>query len=472
MLPRAAAAVLLCAPIFTAQGAKPDAHSPAVDARAQAGDAKPAATGRDATLSFEELDGLLIERHAMSEDGRAALKHLLNARVLDSLARESKLTIGAAEVDARIAQIERDMAASGQKGGLPEYLKQNHVPSQTFREFLRLGLVQETLARRALGIADGRPVNADQQEMWLAQVMASRGMDFPPPPWVDSIAARCGEMVVTQRELASHLRTQIARDTVREDCFQALLEKRLQSRMPDLSEEALGRAVDAELARRRADFAADPKNKGLEFEQAAAATGLRAEFLPRDPAVRVAALAHLWVDKTYGVEGLKSAYQKERALFDGRYGEAYRVRILFLRAAVLTNTLNPRTFEDAERELGRLRAEIHGEADFKRLAALRSEDAPSRAREGSFDWVARGDTRLPGELVAKIFPHDDEQIADDRRLIGPVRSQGGVMLAWVGERRASPAWDVMASYVHRELRKRFMDEALKSSEVTTFLDAD
>jgi hypothetical protein len=57
-------------------------------------------------------------------------------------------------------------------------------------------------------------------------------------------------------------------------------------------------------------------------------------------------------------------------------------------------------------------------------------------------------------------------------LIGPVRSQGGVMLAWVGERRASPAWDVMASYVHRELRKRFMDEALKSSEVTTFLDAD
>ncbi len=447
--------------------------SPALAAQStDAAQPKPAATGRDTQISFAELDALLLDRHAMGPDGRSALKHLLNARVLDSLAKESKLSIGPADVDARIAQIEKDMASSGEKGGLATQLKQNHVSLATFREFLRLGIVQETLARRALGVADGKPVNAEQQEMWLAQVMQSRGIDQPMPPWKDGIAARCGEVSLKSSDFAEHLRTQLPRDTVRQDCFELLLSKRLRARMPDLSDEAFERAIDAELARRRAEFEADPKNKGMSYDQAAGATGIQQDALRRDPAVRSAALAYSWVDKTYGADGLKRIYQAERASFDGRYGEAYEVRILFLRAAVLTNQLNPRSFDEAEKELGLLRSQIKNEADFKRLASTRSEDAPSRAKEGSFDWIARGDPRLPGDLVSKIFRADGTKIGDDQRLIGPVRSQGGVLLAWVGERRESPAWDVMAGYVHRELRKRFMEEALKSSEVSTFLDTE
>lgn len=433
-------------------------------------DAPPAAAqGRDTKLGFAEFDRLVLARHGSGETGRAALKHLLNARVLDLLAREAKLTIGSADVERRLAQIEKDVLASGEKGGLAAYLKQNGITLATFKEFLRLGLIQETLARRALGIPEAQTVSGEQQEVWLDQVMRARGVDYPPPPWSDGLAARCGDVKVTTTEFAAHLRLQVDAATLREDCFQALLAKRLRAKLPALSDEAIERAVDAELERRRREFAADPKNRGLSYDQAASATGILPESLRDDPAVRCAALATLWVDTTYGSDGLKRVYQDERAHFDGRYGEAYRVRILFLRAAVLKNQLNPRTFEEAERDLGLLRAEIDSEADFKKLAAKRSEDAPTRDKEGLFDWVTRGDERLPQDALSRIF-RDGSPIADDARLVGPVRSSGGVLLVWVGERRPPPPWETMAAYVHRELRKRVMDEALVPADVNTFLE--
>ncbi|MCC6408260.1 MAG: peptidylprolyl isomerase [Planctomycetes bacterium] len=428
-----------------------------------------AARGRDSELGFAEFDRLMLARHGEGETGRAALKHLLNARVLDALAKEAKLVLGEHDVQKRLDQIEKDIAASGEKGGLSAYLKSNGISLATFKEFLRLGIIQETLARRALGIPEGKPVSGESQELWLDQVMGARGVDYPAPPWPDGVAARCGDVSVTVDAFAAHLRLQVDRATLREDCFQALLAKRLRARLPALTDAAVERAVDTELARRRAEFAADPKNQGLSYEQAAAATGIRPESLRDDPAVRAAALAHLWVDTTWGADGLKRVYQDERAHFDGRYGEAYRVRILFLRAAVLKNQLNPRSFEEAERELGLLRAEIKSEADFKRLAATRSEDVPTRDKEGLFDWITRGDERLPGDARSAIF-RDGSPLADDRRLVGPVRSSGGVLLIWVGDRRAPPPWETMASYVHRELRKRIMDEALVPADVNTFLE--
>jgi hypothetical protein len=175
----------------------------------------------------------------------------------------------------------------------------------------------------------------------------------------------------------------------------------MRARMPDLAPQALERAIDAEFARRKREFESDPTHQGAAWEQVMAASGVRPEFLRRDPALRVAALAQSWVDKSFGEEGLKRIYHDERNAFDGRFGEAFEVRILFLRAAVLTSELNPRKFDDAERELGLLRSQIKSESDFKRLAATRSEDSQTRGKEGLFDWIARGDTRLPAELTPR-----------------------------------------------------------------------
>jgi len=462
---------MLVAALFLLARSAIAATTPVAAASALQTPARPefAAHALDSTLSWAEFDDLLLNRHAMSEAGRAALKHLMRARLLDRLGQESKLKVPEADIDRRSADIEKEMAASGEAKTLDEYLAKSHITRATFRDFLRLAIVQETLARRALGIAPDKPINAEQQELWLDQVVEQRGSQTPSPPWADGVAGRCGDIAIRASDFLKHLVLQIEDTQIRDDCFQALLAKRMRARMPDLSGEANDRAIDAELARRRADVEREPKYKGMKFEQIMAAQGVLLESLRRDPAIVVSALAHVWVDRTYGDEGLRRVYAEERALFDKRHGEAFETRVIFLRAAKLTNQLNPRSYEDAELELRKLLPVIKTRADFERLAKTRSEDTNSRDKGGLLGFVAPGDESAPESLRAAIFQGEH---VDGEHVSGPVRLANGVVLVWVGARRPAPGWDEMAVHVHNELRRRFMDECLARKELITYLDEE
>lgn len=442
--------------------------APAGPIGAQAGRPEPAASARGVELSWAEFHALVLDRHSMSQVGREALQHLLRAQLLDRLAKESKLVIPERDLDAKLRELEAEVKRAGEAGSLDEYLAAKRVPKAKFREFLRLGLVQERLARRALGIADNRPIQAEQQEMWLDQIVQQRGMQTPPPPWTDGVVARCGDLEIKLDAFLPHLVEQLTSDDVAEDCHRALLAKLAQARMPDLSKDALERALDEELARRKAAALVDPKTKGLSFEQLLAAQGLTFEMLRRDPAVRSAALAHLWVERTWGEAGLRRVYDEERVLFDARFGEAYETRAIFLRAAKFTNELNPRTFEDAERELGRLAPQIKSREDFERFAKLRSEDPATRERGGLLGYISAGDENAPEALRTALFVGG----GGAERLVGPLRIPAGVLLAWAGQKRPKPGWDLMREYVHNELRRRFVEETLPEADVLTFLEMD
>ncbi len=429
---------------------------------------EPAASARGAELSWSEFEALVLERHAMSPVGRDALRHLVRARVLERLANESKLEIGARELNERMAELENDVKRSGEAGSLDEYLAAKRVSRAKFLEFLRLGMVQERLARRALGVPDNRQVNAEQQEMWLDQIVQQRGLQTPPPPWNDGVVARCGDLEVRLPQYLPHLIEQLTADDIAEDCHRALLAKLALARMPDLSNEALERALDSELVRRRDAALSDPKTKGLSFEQMLASQGLTLISLRNDPAVRVAALAQLWVERNFGEAGLRRVYEQERALFDARFGEAYETRVIFLRAAKFTNDLNRRSFEDAERELARLGQQIRTRDDFERFAKLRSEDSASRERGGLLGLVTSGDENAPEALRDALFIG----AGGEERLVGPVRIPTGVLLAWAGPKRPAPGWETMREHVHNELRRRFIEETLPQTDVVTFLDLD
>ena len=424
----------------------------------------------ESSVPWPALDDLLIARHALGEDGRAALRQLLRARLLDKLARESKLEITEAMLKARWEAIDREIVAGGTSGGLQEYLLGEGVDTKVFREFLRLGMVQETLARRALGIPEGREVNGEQQEMWLDQVIQQRGTDWPPPPWPDGIAARCGDVSVSAKDFTQFLRTQLPADTVRDACYQLLLEQRVRARMPDLSPDALKGAVEAEIGRRRAEVAEDPRYKGLAYEQVLAAQGMALEAIQRDPSVVCAALATLWVDRTYGEDGLRKIYADERATFDGLHGEAREVRALFLRGAVFSNDMNPRTFAQAEAKLNELAEQVASPDDFTRLVAEHSEDPASKEKQGLLGWVPRGDERVPAAIREAVYSEGGRDRGSGR-LVGPVRLPNGVALLWVGTRRPAPGWETMRAAVHAELRKRFLDDCLRRDCVVTFLDS-
>jgi parvulin-like peptidyl-prolyl isomerase len=462
-------AVLIRGFLVVALSAASAVHAaPQASSEAQTWD-EVAASGANVSISWAEFDALLVARYAMSEDGRAALKQLMRARLLDRLARESRLEVGPAEVDARWAQIDSEARAKGETGGLPAFLEAEKVDPLIFREFLRLAIVQETLARRALGLPEGRSVPPDQQEMWLDQVIEQRGTQMPPPPWDDGVAARCGDLTLSVRDYTQFLRTQLAPELVRDACYQMLLARRVRERLPDLASEALDAAVEAEIARRQAEVAQDPKYKGLSYEQILSAQGMRLDTLRKDPAVITAALAQVWVDRSHGEEGLREVYAKERAWFDGRFGEVREVRALFLRGAVLENKLNPRSIEEAERELMQLDARMAGLEDFEKLVLEHSEDAVSRDKQGLLGWLPRGDERVPAAIRDAAFSDRGRPLGNGR-LVGPLRLTGGAALLWIGASRPAPGWEVMRVEVHRELRRRFLEECLPRETVVTYLD--
>jgi len=459
--------LLTCAGAAPAGAASQDKAPVAPAAPVEWGDV--AARCREEAVTWAALDELLLARHALGEDGRSALRQLLRARLLDKLARESKLEITEAMLKARWATIDREITAGGKSGGLTAYLEEEGVDPQVFREFLRLGMVQETLARRALGIPEGREVNAEQQEMWLDQVVEQRGTQWPPPPWSDGVAARCGDVSVSAKDFTLFLRTQLPAETVREACYQLLLEQSVRARMPDVAPAALDEAVEAEIGRRRAEVAQDERYKGLSYEQVLAAQGVSLDSIRRDPSVVCAALSTLWVDRSHGEEGLRKVYGEERAAFDGLHGEAREVRALFLRGAIFANQLNPRTFAQAEARLNELAEQVAGPDDFTRLVSEHSEDPATREKQGLLGWVPRGDERVPGVIREAVYAEGGRDRGTGR-LVGPVRLTGGAALLWVGARRPAPGWETMRAAVHSELRRRFLDDCLRRDCVVTFLD--
>jgi len=458
---------LALVPVAAAQAAAQASGAPAA---AQL-PADVAASALDVSLSRAELDALILDRHGASEIGRQALNHLMRAKLLDRLAAESKLAVGPEAIQKKWTELEGELRRAGQAANLPEYLRANRVTEARFREFLRLGIVQETLARAALVVPANRPVNGEQQEMWLDQIVKQRGTLFVPPPYADGVAARCGDLEVRIPEFLEHLKQQLAEEDLRDDCFQALLARRARLRMPDLSDAGFARAIEQEIERRRVATENDPGLQGAKFEQVLASQGLTLEILRRDPAIAVATLSELWVERQFGEEGLKRVYAEERASFDARFGEARELRVLFLRGGLARNELNPRTFEDAEKELARLRAQVKNAAEFERLAKLRSEDGGTRERGGLLGFVNPGETAVPSELRTAVFsgPRNEAE-----HCVGPVRlaNPSGAALVWVGALRPSPGWDEMRGRVHNELRRRFLDECLKQTDVVTFLDRD
>jgi hypothetical protein len=418
----------------------------------------------DLAISRTELETVLVERHAWSENGRELLGLFLKSRLLEALASERGISVKDSEVSKRLEELEQGFKAAGQTLA-DEIARKNLTPAQ-FREFMRLALVQERLTRAALGIPAKTAVTSDQQEIWIEQEIAARGQELMPPArGLAGPILRCGEITITRAEFGAFLRERLTRETVKESAWHLLLAKAIEQRMPDLSAEARARAYDQELERRRAKHALEFPQ--ISFEQRLAATGRSLETLRHDPSVAIAALSRLWVDTSAGPEGVRAAYEAEREFFEARYGEAIRAALLFLSAGRYKNQLNTRTWDDAERELRKLAEGCGGLSDFEVLVVKHSEEQGTKKQKGDMGWVTRGETRVPEGLREALFRILDQggTIPSKGLLVGPVRLDSGVALLWASARRPSPSWEEMSERVHEELRRRFLEDLMPIDSV-------
>lgn len=421
-----------------------------------------------APVTIAELDETLLWRHALTQPGRAALRQLLEVRVLAALAATHEIVVSPADLNARFAALDAEARQSGQAGGLEGYLTETGVERAQFREYLRLAIIHERLTRRALGLAAEAQVTAEQQETWLKSELEGRPYTEEPFPYAEGVVARSGDVTISRAEYIEHVRSQIDAEVMRETCYLMLLERAVRRRVPDLSEAGVQSALEAELARRRVEAGDDPRYQGVTYEQLLEAKGLSLDALRRDPAIRSAALAHQFVDRSFNEAALRATYEKERDFFDGLFGHGVEVRALMLNATERPNELLPRSFEDADARLLELKRQVESQADFERLVKDVSDDRATRERGGLLGTVTRGNVQLPELLRAQIFEYLEAHPGDvGGAVLGPYRLPGGSVLLQLGARRPAPTWDGMRENVHRELRRRFLEGCLERKAVTT-----
>lgn len=440
-----------------------------------------AARGAGVEITFADLDRVLIEKYAMSPAGRDALEHLIHVKVLDQLAKENRLEVSERQMQAKAKELEAEIVANGDAKSLADFLDQNKTPEWMFKESLRVGILHEELARRALRIKPGRTILGALQEQWLNDQLEERGVETPAPPWPNGIVATSGNVRVRQSEYLRHLQVLLPHDDLRAACRHLILEKAMRRRLSDVAPDAIEREIEKELMRREARVKTNPKFQGLTYKQIMGSRGLIEGSVTRDPELVATALTHIWVDRNHGEDGLREAYAADRVAFDAQYGEAFEVYGLFLNAAELPNKLNPRTFEQAKAEIDRIRRDIESEhitADhrlkaFQAKIEAHSQDAASRNQEGLIGWVTREDERVPEDLREAIYRQYGRGAAAreaNDRLIGPLRLPTGYALVWVGARRDALEWDAMKDFVHLELRRRFTASVLPEGSLLTYID--
>jgi hypothetical protein len=420
------------------------------------------ARGKGLTLLRSEVLPLLLERFAMSRTGRELLDLLVSSRLIETIGKERGMVVTDAEVRELWNLLDRQTVAAGQSEGLIGELERRGMAIEEFHSYLRLTILQERLTREVLEVADDVEVSGDQQQIWLHQEMKKRGLSWPPPPWPDGIAARCGEIEVSAEEFAQHLFEKLDPLDVRETCWHLLLLKGIEKRMPDLSPAARTAAVGREMARRRKEAEEGVGQEGVSFERLLAARGSSVEMLRQDPSVPIAALTRLWVDQVEGDEGLRAEYEKSRDHYEGRHGQAAHVWLIFRTASQHANELNPRTFEEAEAELEEKKREISSLRDFTSASVQLSEETTLRENKGEFGWITRDDSRAPEAIRSAIFEFigSGGKVEAAGRMLGPVRLDTGVVLLWISALRPSPPWEQMSEHVHEELRRRFIEEVM------------
>lgn len=430
--------------------------------------------GERGMVTFDQLDDVLIWRDGKSPNGKAALRQLLELRVLASLAEKENVVITDDMLRKRFDELDAEARNGGVPGGLAEFIETQGVDPAEFREYLRLSMIHEELTRRALSLEAGKPVTADQQQLWLESTLRSRGYEEQPHPWADGVVCTSAEVTITRKEFAAHLRSNADPNDQAEAIYLILLERAVRARMPEVTNEGVSAALDREIERRNAQAAADPRYQGATYEQVLDARGLSIEAVRRDPAIRAAALAHEAVDRANDDEGLRAVYDAEREYYDGTYGESVEVRVLFRNAGEGNQLVE--SFEKVEKQLREIQGAIEGPQDFARVVEQFSEDRASRENGGFVGRLTRLTPAAPKELRDGVFAALDaasesaEKTSVEGAIIGPIRLKNGVVLALLSGRQPAPTWETMKDNVHRELRGKFLRETLPPSAVVTYLD--
>lgn len=383
----------------------------------------------EGSITWPEFYTELARRHRGKSLGKEALEHLIEKRLVTLEARARKIDVPGREVDARIGALRQQLAA--QKLSLEKHLDGRGMSMAEFRDYVRLSLLYDRVARSDLGLAPGAPLTADKRKLWLREKQRKHGAidkvkELPP-----GVAALVGKERISLAELGKAMARNLVADE-RLSLLRQMIAYRLLAREAAAREIAVTEADhDAALARKRAEFASDPQYKkaGITLEGMLHAQGRSLADLRDGEVFRAEVLISALGARMFPDDGLKQEYEKEIILWQGRIGASRETHRLLVQGPPR------RPLEEARKLCAKVRTAVRQPQDFAPAARRFSEDKASKRRGGNLGFLHRREHGVDERLLKAAFSMRVGVVSQ------PVEDGDGYSLLLVTKTQAGPVGD-------------------------------
>jgi hypothetical protein len=351
--------------------------------------------------------------------GQQAVEQLVAVTITRQAAEARKLMPAEADVRAFWNELQEQLRAAGRR---PEDIPavRNTGEAQWLAD-LAVQLAQERLVRQELGLEADEKVSGDMMTLWLQEQRKSALVVNDPDLLPAGAVARVGATEIPLIELGMLLLRTAEDDErdrfVKQVVYLAALEAA--ARKDGLQVTAAD--LDAAVQKHKDDAAKDPRYRGVTYENLLKAEGLTPQSIRDLRVFRGQILLEKLARARFRDDDLTTELQNEREAVLDRHGARRRLGLIYLRAVDEPNPLVPRTFADAESELGKARERLQKEP-FDAVARVVSEHGATKAQGGDAGWHRRRSERLPAAVLAAAFAQAAGEVSP------PIRVEDGVTL--------------------------------------------
>ncbi|MBX3464427.1 MAG: peptidylprolyl isomerase [Planctomycetes bacterium] len=378
--------------------------------------------GRPAVVTRADV-ALEMAMHLRRRDrGKEACDMLVDAWLTRRAAQQAKVMPTREEVAAFWRELQAQLRAAGREPD--DFAAVRNTSLEQWYEDLAVQMAQERLVRHTLGLGANEAVSPDMLKLWLQEERRKSKLVTDP----DALpAGSCARIDGTDLPLADLgfllLRTSEDAEVdrfVRQLVYLQAIERLGRREGVTLAEADLDRAI----AQRRDEAARDPRYRGVPLEQLLQAEGLTVPALRQLRVFRGQVLLDKIALHRFPDADLLAEIQRDRQAALDLVGPRRRLGVIFVRALAEPNLLVPLDFPAAERKLNGVRERLQRD-DFAHVAAVESEDGPTRAQGGEAGWHRRRSGELPEAVLAAAFALPAGGVS------APVRSEEGCWLVKV-----------------------------------------
>lgn len=381
--------VPLCVALGSAAALNAPGQSPVV-ARCQV-------DGTAAVVSRDDLAIELCLRFRGTEQGKTALKFLVDCELISSAAIDQKLMPGPAAIRAWIEKLEQRLQGAGVS--LAELMAEKRMSRAEFEIFAKLQLAHEKLVRAALELDEDEPVKAQMLELWLREARVKQNVVVEPEKLPAGIVGQIGQRRLTELELGHALIRTSAVSRRHKFIRQIVLRRWLAALAKRHGIQVTAADMEREVEARRREAENDPKYQGVPFEQILRAQGSSLAAMRKSPVL----LAQLQEQKLSEVllseEKMKQLLSEDRDQVLRRHGARRRLSVLLTRVKgedeAAAHTASQQIHERIVREI-----------PFAEAARTYSDDPYTKVAGGDTGWHNREGSRIPELLVEAAFAKD------------------------------------------------------------------